>query len=44
MEEFCLQNNVKRIEKTHKEIYISDARKNPSEKLKKVLRFKVKER
>lgn len=43
MEEFCLKNNLKRAEKTHKEIYISDARKTSPEKLKTVLRFKVDE-
>ncbi|GGI13699.1 GyrI-like domain-containing protein [Gottfriedia solisilvae] len=42
MEQFCSQNNLERLEKTHKEIYISDARKTPSEKLKTVLRFNVK--
>lgn len=41
MEQFCLQNNLKRAEKTHREIYISDTRKTPPEKLKTVLRFKV---
>ena len=43
MEEYCLQNNLIRAEKTHKEIYISDARKTPPERLKTVLRFKVEE-
>ncbi|UOK59902.1 GyrI-like domain-containing protein [Bacillus sp. OVS6] len=43
MEQFCSQNNLKRIEKTHKEIYITDARKTAPEKLKTVLRFKVTE-
>ncbi|MGE7666962.1 GyrI-like domain-containing protein [Ureibacillus composti] len=43
MEQFCLQNNLTRAEKTHKEIYISDARKTAPEKLKTVLRFKVTE-
>jgi len=42
MEEFCTQHNLERLEKTHKEIYISDARKTPTEKLKTVLRFNVK--
>ena len=28
MEEFCSNNNLIRIEKTHKEIYISDFRKS----------------
>jgi len=43
MEEFCTQNNLKRVEKTHKEIYITDVRKTSPEKLKTVLRFKVTE-
>jgi hypothetical protein len=43
MEEFCRENNLKRISKKHKEIYISDARKVEPEKLKTVLRFTVKE-
>ena len=43
MEQFCSGNNLKRIEKTHKEIYISDARRTPPERLKTVLRFKVAE-
>lgn len=43
MEQFCAQNNLQRIDQTHKEIYISDARKTPPEKLKTVLRFNVKE-
>jgi hypothetical protein len=41
MEHFCSQNGLKRAEKTHKEIYLSDARKTVPEKLKTVLRFKV---
>ncbi|MDF2605871.1 MAG: hypothetical protein K0S34_61 [Bacillales bacterium] len=41
MESFCTENNIMRIEKTHREIYISDARKTPPEKLKTVIRFKV---
>lgn len=41
MEQFCSQNDLKRAEKTHKEIYLSDARKTAPEKLKTVLRFKV---
>lgn len=43
MEQFCLENNLKRAEKTHREIYISDPRKTAPEKLKTVLRFKVNE-
>lgn len=42
MEEFCAENGLERIDKRHKEIYISDFRKTAPEKLKTVLRFKVK--
>lgn len=41
MEEFCSNNDLERIDKTHKEIYISDFRKTEPDKLKTVLRFKV---
>jgi hypothetical protein len=41
MEDFCQLNNLKRKSKTHKEIYISDARKTLPEKLKTVLRFQI---
>jgi hypothetical protein len=41
MEQYCDEFNLKRMSKTHKEIYISDSRKTPKEKLKTVLRFKV---
>ncbi len=41
MEEFCKTNGLKRSSKAHREIYISDARKTPAEKLQTVLRFKV---
>ncbi|MGG2027205.1 GyrI-like domain-containing protein [Gottfriedia sp. S16(2024)] len=44
MEEFCTENNLQRVQKTHKEIYISDARKTQPDKLKTVLRFQVEER
>jgi len=43
MEQFCSKNNLKRIEMTHKEIYITDARRTPPERSKTVLRFKVAE-
>ena len=43
MEQYCSENNLKRAEKQHKEIYISDARRTAPEKLKTVLRFKVTE-
>lgn len=42
MEAYCEAAGIKRLEKTHREIYISDARKVKPEALKTVLRFKVK--
>jgi hypothetical protein len=41
MEEFCKQNSVTRTSMTHREIYLSDARRVAKEKLKTVLRYKV---
>ncbi|GAB5564496.1 MAG: GyrI-like domain-containing protein [Winogradskyella sp.] len=41
MEAFAIENNLKRKDKTHREIYLSDFRKVQKEKLKTVLRFKV---
>lgn len=41
MEEFAKSKNVKRISKIHREIYLSDFRKVPEEKLKTVLRFNI---
>ena len=41
MEQYCKENNLRRTRKTHREIYISDARKTDVDKLKTVLRFKV---
>lgn len=41
MEDFCIKNNLNRISKTHREIYISDPRKTKTDNLKTVLRFKV---
>jgi hypothetical protein len=41
MEDYCTRNNLKRMSKLHREIYISDARKVQADKLKTVLRFKV---
>lgn len=41
MEEFCGLNNLERISKVHREIYISDARRVEPSKLKTVLRYKV---
>jgi hypothetical protein len=41
MEEFTEEQNLKRESKDHREIYLSDFRKVPVEKLKTVLRFKV---
>ncbi|MDY7395335.1 GyrI-like domain-containing protein [Aureibaculum sp. 2210JD6-5] len=42
MESFTKENNLTRLSKVHKEIYLSDFRKVAPEKLKTVLRFKVK--
>lgn len=41
MESFAKEEGLKRLSKIHREIYISDFRKTPVEKLKTVLRFKV---
>lgn len=41
MEDFAENHSLKRISKDHREIYLSDFRKTPVEKLKTVLRFKV---
>lgn len=41
MGEFAQKNNLLRIEKEHREIYLSDARKAAPEKLKTVLRYRV---
>ncbi len=43
MVEFAAIKNLVRKSKVHKEIYLSDARKTASEKLKTVLRFQVRE-
>jgi hypothetical protein len=41
MELFATAMNLKRTSLTHREIYLSDARKVEPEKLKTVLRFKI---
>ncbi len=41
MEKYCIENNYRRIDKTHIEIYLGDPRKADSSKLKTLLRFKV---
>ena len=43
MEEYADKINLKRKDKTHREIYLSDFRKVPVDKLKTILRFKVNE-
>ena len=43
MERFTEASNLKRKSKVHREIYLSDFRKVPKEKLKTVLRFQVHE-
>jgi hypothetical protein len=42
MKEFANGKNLERISHSHREIYLSDARKVPADKLKTVLRFNVK--
>jgi len=42
MEEYAKEQNLVRIDKKHKEIYLSDPGKTAKEKLKTVLRFQVK--
>lgn len=41
MEEFCRGSGYERMEKTHREIYLSDPRKTKAEDLKTVLRFRI---
>jgi hypothetical protein len=41
MEQFADKTGYKRVAKTHREIYLSDARKVSADKLKTVLRFRV---
>jgi hypothetical protein len=42
MNDFIKENNLERVEMTHREIYLSDARKVEKSKLKTVLRYRVK--
>jgi len=44
MEDFAVKENLNRISKVHREIYLSDARKVEPAKLKTVLRFRVENR
>lgn len=41
MEAFAAEQNCKRLSMTHREIYLSDARKTAPEKLRTVLRFNI---
>jgi hypothetical protein len=41
MEKYCMEHGLTRIDRRHREIYISDASKTVPEKLKTVLRFQV---
>ena len=41
MEEYCRERGLERIEKKHREIYLTDARKTAPDRLKTVLRFSV---
>ncbi|MBC1436137.1 hypothetical protein HB848_12390 [Listeria rocourtiae] len=42
MEAFCEENNLERLSKNHKEIYLSDFKRVAPEKLKTTLRFEIK--
>ncbi len=42
MEAYCESRGLRRLSKVHREIYLSDPRKTAPEKLRTVLRFKVK--
>lgn len=42
MDSFAAKNKLSRVSQTHREIYLSDARKVQPEKLKTILRFQVK--
>lgn len=44
MEKFAEEQELTRVSKTHREIYLNDARKVAPEKLKTVLRFQVKDK
>lgn len=41
MMKYCEENGYRRLEKGHREIYMTDARRTSPEKLKTILRFKV---
>lgn len=43
MEAYSAKQGLVRVDKTHREIYLSDPRKTAPEKLKTVLRFRIKE-
>ena len=44
MEVFCAENNLERIRRTHREIYLSDFTKTDPQNLKTILRIAVKKR
>jgi hypothetical protein len=44
MKKYCEGNNLERASQNHREIYITDARKTEKDKLKTVLRYKIKRR
>lgn len=41
MKQYCHENGYIRTKRSHKEIYLNDARKTPKEKLKTTLRFEI---
>ncbi|WP_019910098.1 GyrI-like domain-containing protein [Paenibacillus sp. HW567] len=41
MEQYCKEHGLQRVSKSHREIYITDARRTQPQKMKTVLRFQV---
>ena len=41
MQQYCDDNGYVRMQRSHKEIYLTDARKTPEDKLKTILRFSI---
>ena len=44
MDRFAAENNLQRISKWHREIYLNNAKRTNADKLKTILRYRVKER
>lgn len=43
MMKYCDENGWRRLEKSHREVYLTDARRTSPDKLKTILRFKIEE-